>query len=78
MAPVAGLTPAVPSSLTRKHLPSSSQATIILFIPLISMTPISGTLSAAWTVGGSPVTDTQMYVISADGVGCLGIHFPDL
>lgn len=54
MAPVAGLTPAVPSSLTRKHLPSS-QATS-LTVPFITMTPISGMLPATWTVGGSPMT----------------------
>lgn len=55
MAPVAGLTPALPSSLTRKHLQTSSQATSLI-VPFITMTPTSGKLPAAWTVGGSPKT----------------------
>lgn len=55
MAPVVGLTPAVPSSLTRKYLPSSRATSPI--VPFITMTPISGKLPAAWTVGGSPMAD---------------------
>lgn len=66
MAPVAGLTPAVPSSLTRKHLPTSF---LTGHYPDCRLHYYDANFWQA-----TCCLDRQRWVIFVDGVGCLGIH----